>query len=121
MQTILPSKDPDNVEPYFVIWCDKETGLNDGSKNDRGELQGATILPEGVEWILPENNPPELVKKSSDQNAVTIAGIDYDVNTVCTIWVEGGVANKDYSITCRITTDDSRTLDKTIIIPVREN
>ena len=119
MQTLLPSKDPDNVEPFFVVWCDTETGLNDGSKNDSGDLQGATVL--AVEWIMPADDPPELVKKSSNQNALTIAGIEYDVNTVCTIWVEGGVNNKDYPIVCRITTDDGRTLDKTIIIPVREN
>ena len=119
MQTILPSKDPNNEEPYFVIWCDKETGLNDGSKNDRGELQGSTIST--VLWIMPADEPVELIKKSSNQAAVTIAGIDYDVNTVATIWLEGGVANKDYPITCRVTTYDGRTLDKTIIIPVREN
>jgi hypothetical protein len=119
MQTLLPSKDPDNEEPYFVVWCDTETGRNDGMKNDHGELQGGTIST--VSWIMPVNDPPELVKKSSNQNAVTIAGVDYPINTVCTIWLEGGVANKDYPITCRITTDDGRTLDKTIIIPVREN
>lgn len=115
MQKQLPSKDPNNVEPYFVIWCDIETGLNDGSKFDHGELQGATIL--SVTWILPSG----ITKKSSNQDALTIAGVDYDVNTVATIWLEGGTHNEDYSITCRITTDDSRTLDKTIIIPVREN
>lgn len=114
MQTMLPSKDPDNEEPYFVVWCDVETGLNDGSKHDHGELQGSTIST--VTWILPDG----ITKKSSNQNAVTIAGIDYGVNTVCTIWLEGGLNNEDYALTCRITTDDSRTLDKTIIIPVRE-
>lgn len=116
MQIMLPSKDPDNVEPYFVIWCDIETGLNDGSKHDHGELQGSSIST--VEWIFPEGS--ELSKKTSNQNALTIAGVAYAVNTVCTIWLENGLANKDYPITCRITTDDSRTLDKTIIIPVRD-
>lgn len=114
MQKLMPSKDPDNVEPYFVVWCDIETGLNDGSKHDHGELQGRTILT--VTWILPDG----ITKKSSNQDALTIAGVDYSVNTVCTIWLEGGLANYDYAITCRITTDDGRTLDKTIIIPVRE-
>lgn len=117
MARLLPSKDPDNEEPYFVVWCDMETGLNDGSKHDHGELQGSTIST--VQWIFPEGS--ELTKKSSNQNAVTIAGVDYEVNTVCTIWLEGGLANKDYPITCRITTYDNRTLDKTIIIPVRES
>jgi hypothetical protein len=118
MPTTLPSKDPNNVEPYFVIWCDKETGLNDGSKNDHGELQGATILT--TEWFIPEIEIPELVKKSSNQDAVTISGIDYDVDTVCTIWLTGGIDNKDYRLICRITTSDERTLDKTIVIPVKE-
>lgn len=119
MITSLPSKDPNNVEPYFVVWCDKETGLNDGSKNDHGELQGATITT--VIWNMPDDDPAELIKVRSNQDAVTIAGIEYGVNTVCTIWVSGGVNNKDYYLTCRVTLDDTRTLDKTIIIPVREN
>ena len=116
MASTLPSKDPNNVEPYFVVWCDIETGLNDGSKHDHGELQGSTIST--VEWLFPIGS--ELTKKISNQNALTIAGVEYSVNTVCTIWLEGGLVNKDYPITCRITTDDARTLDKTIIIPVRE-
>jgi hypothetical protein len=117
MQTVLPDKDPDNVEPYFVVWCDRESGLNDGSKHDHGELQGSTISTS--EWIFPEGS--ELSKKTSNQNALTIAGVEYDLNTVCTIWLQGGLANKDYPITCRIVTYDGRTLDKTIIIPVRES
>jgi len=121
MPTILPSKDPDNVEPYFVIWCDKETGINDGSKQDHGELQGATINPDGVEWIMPDLDPPELIKVSSNQYAITIAGIEYAVDTVCTIWLSGGEDKKEYYLTCRITTSDGRTLDKTVIIPVKDN
>ncbi len=117
MSTIVPSKDPNSVEPYFVVWCDIETGLNNGSKHDHGELQGSTIST--VEWLF--SNGSELTKKSSNQAALTIAGIDYGINTVCTIWVEGGIHNKDYPLTCRIVTDDGRTLDKTIIIPVRES
>ncbi len=119
MPSILPSKDPNNIEPYFIIWCDHDTGLNDGSKKDHGELQGATINPE-VTWIMPSDDPPELVKVRSNQEAITIAGISYTENTVCTIWLSGGVNNKEYHLTCRITTSDGRTLDKTIIIPVKE-
>lgn len=116
MGKMLPSKDPDSSEPYFIVWCDIETGLNDGSKHDHGELQGSTIST--VEWFLPEGS--ELTIKSSNKSAVTIAGVEYSINTVCTVWLEGGVHNKDYPITCRIVTYDNRTLDKTIIIPVRE-
>ena len=123
MATVLPNKDPDNVEPYFVIWCDIATGLNDGSKHDHGELQGSVIssAQDAVQWIMPSDDPPELIKVRSNQDAVTIAGVDYDVNTVCTIWLSGGVHNKDYLLICRVRLDDTRILDKSIIIPVRDS
>jgi len=117
MTYLVASKDPNNSEPYFVIWCDIETGLNDGSKHDHGELQGSTIT--SVEWIFPDGS--ELTKKSSNQNAITIQGIAYDEDTVCTIWVEGGVHNKDYQLICRIIASDGRKLNQPLIIPVRQN
>ena len=110
--SLLPAKDPDAVEPYFVVWCD-EDGTNDGSANDTGELQGATIST--VTWTVPTG----ITKSSDNKNAVTIAGVDYGANTVCTIWLSGGTANTDYDLACKITTDDSRTLEKTITVRVR--
>lgn len=112
MATTLPSKDPNAVEPYFIIWCDTD-GTNTGATTDDGELQGATIAT--VTWTVPTG----ITKDSSNQNAVTIAGISYGVNTVCTIWLSGGVAGESYELQCRITTSDARTLDHSIIIPVR--
>ena len=112
----MPSKDPDDKEPYFMTWCDKLTGLNDGSREDHGELQGATIVT--VEWTISPID--ELIKDSSNQAAVTIAGIDYEQDTVATIWLSGGTGDKNYSLLCVITTSDSRTLSKTMVIPVRE-
>jgi hypothetical protein len=112
----MPSKDPDDKEPYFMVWCDKSTGLNDGSREDHGELQGATIVT--VEWTI--DPPDELVKDTSSQAAVTIAGIDYEQDTVATIWLSAGAVDKEYSLLCVITTSDSRTLSKTMVVPVRE-
>ena len=114
MSTTLPSKDPDAVEPYFIVWCDVD-GTNDGTAGDSGELQGATIST--TTWTVPTG----ITKDSENESAVTIAGVSYGINTVATIWLSGGTANTDYSIECQITTSDSRTLDKTIIIPVREH
>ena len=114
MTTILPSKDPDDKEPYFAVWCDKLTGLNDGSRKDHGELQGATIIT--VNWTIPSG----IVKESSNEAAVSIAGIPYEEGTVATIWLSGGTADEDYSLLCVITTSDGRTLSKTMMIPVRE-
>ncbi len=113
MTIILASKDPANVEPYFIVWCD-EDGTNTGAAADDGELQGATIST--VTWTVPTG----ITKDSSNQNAVTIRGVAYAVNTVCTIWLSGGTAGTDYDILCHITTSDARTLEQTITIPCRQ-
>ena len=112
VKTILPPKDPDAVEPYFIVWCDKD-GTNDGTANDAGELQGATIST--VAWTVPTS----ITEDSHNQDAVTIKGVEYAADTVCTIWLSGGTVDTDFDIGCRIVTDDSRTLDKTMTVRVR--
>lgn len=112
MATIMPPKDPNSIEPYFIVWCDQD-GTNTGAATDDGELQGATIST--ATWTVPTG----ITRDSSNQNAVTIHGISYAVNTVCTVWLSGGTDGQDYELLCRITTSDSRTLDKSIIVPVR--
>jgi hypothetical protein len=109
----LPEKDPDSVEPYFIVWCSKD-GTNDGSASDRGKLQGATIST--VTWTVPSG----ITKNSDNKSAVTIKGVSYSANTVCTIWLSGGALQVDYTLTCEITTSDGRTLDQSILIPVRQ-
>ena len=117
MSTTLASKDPVAVEPYFVVWCD-EDGTNDGTASDKGELQSATIAT--TTWTL-AGGTGALVKESENENAVTIAGVSYGADTVATIWLSAGVVNTDEDISCKITTSDSRTLDKTITIPIRDH
>ena len=112
MITKAPPKDPESVEPYFIVWCSKD-GTNDGSESDFGELQGATITT-GT-WTVPSG----ITKDSDNKSAVTIHGVLYSVNTVCTIWLSGGSDESNYTLTNRIVTSDNRTLDKTIMIPVR--
>lgn len=107
-----PSKDPNNVEPYFFVWCDV-SGTN--VSGDTGELQGATISSYTV------TAQTGITKDSDNKNAVTIAGVSYGISTVVTVWVSGGTAGNNYEILCRIVTSDSRTLDQTMIIPVVEN
>ena len=111
MSIVMPYKDPDSVEPYFVIWCSKD-GTNDGSASDTGELQGATIST--VTWTVPTG----ITKDSSNQSAITIQGVSYGINTVATIWLSSGTAGTDYEIACKITTSDSRTLEETIKVRV---
>ena len=107
----LPPKDPDATEPYFVVWCD-EDGTNDGSANDKGELQGETISVS--DWTM-----TGITEVSEDTGAITIAGIDYDVNTVATVWLSGGTDGTDYDLLNDIDTTDGRTLQKTITVMVR--
>jgi hypothetical protein len=113
---VMPEKDPNNTnDPYYVVWCSLETGLNDGSAHDTGELQGETIAT--VEWTVPAG----ITRASDVKTAVTIKGVTYAANTVCTIYLSGGTVDTDYQLLCRITTNGSpaRGLDKTIIVPVR--
>jgi len=111
----LPAKDPDAVEPYHIIWCSAD-GTNDGTANDTGELQGATIASSA--WsVLPAS---QLTIDSDNNDAATIQGISYAVNTISTVVLSAGTANSDYVLTNEITTNDGRTLNKSITIRVRE-
>lgn len=114
----VESKDPNSVEPYFFIWCD-EDGTNTGADNDKGVLQGATISTSTT-------TVTNATEDSENLNAVTLSDADgnhvsYDANTVVTVWISGGTVNTNITVHNRITTSDSRTLDKTMIIPVKEH
>ena len=109
----LPPKDPNAVDFYHIVWC-SEDGTNDGGASDIGELQGATIST--TTWTVPSG----ITKDSDNKDAVTMRGVTYGANTVCNILLSSGTAGNDYDLLNRITTSDSRTLDKTITILVRE-
>ena len=102
-------KDPDNGEPYFVVWCAKG-GTN--VSGDDGELQGATIAT--VTWTVPTG----ITASSNNTLAATIDGTSYPVNTVATVWLTGGTAGVMYDLGCKITTSDSRTLEHTLSVRV---
>ena len=113
MSAKMTAKDPDAVEPYFVVWCSK-SGTNANTAADTGELKGATIATST--WVVPTG----ITKDSDDTGAITIAGISYGVDTVATVWLSGGEAGEEYTLTNRITTSDGRTLDQSIVVPVKE-
>ena len=121
MADYVSAKDPKNVEPYFFIFCDKKTGLNDASASDNGDLQGATIST-----ITSVTAASGLTVDSSNKDAVSIkpdlntAPVSYGASTVVTAWLSGGTDGVEYEIECLIVTSDSRTLTKTMIVPVRQ-
>jgi hypothetical protein len=106
------SKDPDSIEPYFFVWCSLD-GTNDGSADDSGELQGATISSQTLTGT-------GVTVDSDNSNAVTLQGISYGVNTVSAAWLSAGTANTNATLHCQIVTSDSRTLEKSMTIPIRE-
>ena len=110
--TLMPEKDPHAVKPYHIVWCSPD-GTNDGSVNDIGELQGETIST--VTWTVPTG----ITKDSDNKAAITIHGVSYAINTVATIWLSSGTDDTNYDLACKIVTSGSRTLEKTIRIPVR--
>ena len=109
---LAPPKDPDEIKPYHVVWCDKD-GTNTGAATDTGELQGATISTST--WTLPTG----ITNQSDNKSAVTIHGVSYAINTVATIWLSGGTDGVEYKLINRVVLSDGRTLDKTITIPIR--
>ncbi len=106
-------KDPDAVEPFYVVWVSKDN-TNDGGATDTGELQSATISTAAAQM------PSGITLDSENTGSVVISGVTYASSTVHIMTLSGGTVGTDYDITSRITTSDSRTLDKTITIKVRE-
>ena len=104
-------KDPGSIEPFFVVWCSRNN-TNDGSSADSGALQGETIAVS--DWTLPTG----ITEVSANEDAITIQGITYGINTVATIWLSGGTDGTDYDIVNDITTA-TRTLEHTITIMCR--
>lgn len=113
MAMYAPPKDPNSIEPYFFVWCDID-GTNSGAAGDDGELQGATIST--ISAVTADSG---LTVDSSNKSAVTVRGVSYAINTVVTAWFSGGTDGTDYNVLCRIVTSDSRTLDMTMVVPVR--
>jgi hypothetical protein len=107
-----PEKDPLDTDIFHVVWCD-ETGINTGGTADHGALQSATIST--VTWTIPTG----ITSSSNSTAAITIHSVSYPTSTVCSIWISGGTVDTDYTLTCKITTSDSRTLYKTAVLPIR--
>ena len=88
-----PDKDPADVLDYGLNWSD----------------QLALISPadtiSSVTWTVP---------------AGLTAGAQFLVSGVATIFLSGGTAGTDYSVTCRIVTAGARTLERSVMLNVKE-
>lgn len=79
-------KDPDSVENYTLDWTDK---YNETEETIMSEF----IIPEGL-------------------------SVEYEIFTgkLSTVWLSGGEVNKRYGVTNRVTTNEGRVYDKSIVI-----
>lgn len=108
------SKDPSAVGPFHVIWCDP-SGLNDGSRQDKGFLQGDTIATST--WTVPGG----ITDDSDNTDAVTVAGLAFAVDTVATVVLSGGTAGTRYLLVNHIVTGDGREEDQSLFIQVEQH
>jgi hypothetical protein len=88
-----PDKDPADVLDYALDWSDQ---LSLTSPADT--ISSAT-------WTVP---------------AGLTAGAQSVLGGVATIWLSAGVAGTDYTITCRIVTAGARTLERSVMLFVKE-
>ena len=95
------TKDPDAILIYTFDWTNG--GPNDGSLDDDGWLQGATISSSS--FII-----------HADLNNV----IDTNTTTTASIKLSGGKNGKNYIVTNRIVTNGGETEDRSIQINVKQ-
>ena len=96
-------KDPDAVLDYHVIWADW-LGDNDTIASQTVIADsGITVDSSGI-----------------NGSAVTIDGTEYAADTVVTIWLSGGTARSNYTVTSRVVTNESRMADRSFIVQIRE-
>ena len=108
-------KDPNEVFPIHFVWCNLPDGANANNASNTGQLAGATIITSTM-----TASSTGITIDSDDTGAVTVQGVTYGASTVASAWLSGGTAGEDYTITNLITTSDSRTLEKTVTVKVRD-
>lgn len=89
-----PDKDPADVLDYGLDWSDQLALVTPADT-----ISSAT-------WTVP---------------AGLTAGAQFVIGAVATIWLSGGTAGTDYTITCRIVTAGGRTLERSVKLLVREH
>lgn len=95
------TKDPQAVLDYKFDWA----ALANGHGGSNWLAEGETISSHTITVAS---------GLSVDSSALS------DDDTAVTVWLSGGTAGNDYSVTCRITTSAGRTDERTITIQVRE-
>ena len=93
-------KDPDAVLDYSLAWDE----WLDGDTISSASWTVASGLTKGSESI--------------NSGAVTLNGVPRPASSVTTVWLSGGTAGTNYTVTCRIVTAAGRTEDRSFQVRV---
>ena len=114
---VLDAKDPQAVLDYVFDWRARTNGTDTAGSNWLG--------PDEVISSYVVTVAAGLTKDSDAKTGVVVhdgegANITLAANTGVRVWLSGGTAGQDYDVACRIVTDQGRTDERTIRVPVRE-
>lgn len=99
----MPPKDPDAVIDYLFDFAPLTNGRD----------------PSGTDWLGSGETIDSFVIEADPGITVDSSALT-DSNRSVRVWLSGGTDGRDYTITCRATTNAGRTEDKSMRLPVRE-
>ena len=94
-------KDPEAVLDYKFDWAASTNGTGDSDWLADGETISSKTVTATTGLTV-------------DSSSIT------DTNTSVTVWLSGGTADTNYTVTCQIVTSASRTDERSITIQCRE-
>jgi ribosomal protein S28E/S33 len=110
-------KDPQGTLDYVFDWKARTNGTDPAGKDWLGPdevISDHTITPDtGI--TLDSDTRVDVVVHDGEGNLIELAD-----NTGVRLWLSGGTAGESYDVACEITTDQGRTDERTIRVPVRE-
>jgi hypothetical protein len=97
------TKDPDAVLDYVFDWAPNTNGTPDGTTDWLSS--GETISTKTI---------TATTGITVDSSTIT------DTNTSVTVWLSGGAAGQNYTVSCEIVTSANRTDERSIVVQVVE-
>lgn len=108
-----PVKDPDETLDYSVDWS-RFLG-----SNTIASVVWSVQTPEIAKTTLAAGQTLTTASSSAVTDSIQNVG-QSNTNTVATINIGGGVLNREYTFTCKITDNASKVAERTIKLVIRE-
>jgi hypothetical protein len=83
-------------------------------------LESNTLITSDLDLIFGQDNYAWWKLNEEDSGINIDSSSLTDLNTSVTVWLSGGLPYGDYSLTCKITTSQNRTDERTIVIQSRQ-